>query len=55
MLNGYTYAYKSKRHYYCSKILVGCKARIKLDNSLKIIDVDEKHNHVRYGVSADGT
>lgn len=46
LLNGYTYAERKKRFYYCSKrASLGCKAQVKFDNFGQMIYAFEEHVH----------
>ncbi|XP_052748512.1 uncharacterized protein LOC116412631 [Galleria mellonella] len=57
MLNKFTYSKDSKsRNYYCSKKLMGCRARIKLLEDGKIVVYDDKHSHdpPNYVVTSSG-
>ncbi|KAF9796491.1 hypothetical protein SFRURICE_014662 [Spodoptera frugiperda] len=46
MLNGYTFAQKGKRYWYCSKKKAGCKAKINMaDDGVTIREVVNEHFH----------
>lgn len=46
MVEGYTFARASGRHWYCSKKLKGCKARVYLNTDGTVITFcDNNHNH----------
>ncbi|XP_045767641.1 uncharacterized protein LOC123868963 [Maniola jurtina] len=57
MINGYTFARTTKRHWYCSKKAKGCKAKVTLDETeTEVLVCDNVHNHEPpvYGQSAEG-
>lgn len=58
MLGGFTFAQvNSKRHWYCSKRKMGCKAKIKMDvDEVTILEADNVHNHEppQYHVTRNG-
>ncbi|XP_048007071.1 uncharacterized protein LOC125242336 [Leguminivora glycinivorella] len=58
MLNGYTFSKNSRGHqlYYCSKLIKGCKARVKLDLQGWVERLRGEHNHPppQYVQTADG-
>ncbi|CAH0723920.1 unnamed protein product, partial [Brenthis ino] len=57
MLNGFTYAKNNKMHWYCSKRLKGCKAKVCLnEEETGIKYANMNHNHARplYKKRADG-
>ncbi|XP_028174337.1 uncharacterized protein LOC114362945 isoform X5 [Ostrinia furnacalis] len=46
MMNGYTFhKYKKSLNYHCSKVLSGCKARLKLSVDGEIIEANCSHTH----------
>ncbi|XP_028174338.1 uncharacterized protein LOC114362945 isoform X6 [Ostrinia furnacalis] len=46
MMNGYTFRKDSKTlNYYCSKILSGCKARLKLSVDGEVREANCNHTH----------
>ncbi|CAH2267924.1 jg8386 [Pararge aegeria aegeria] len=59
ILQGYTYARANKSSYYwncSSRQRGGCKARLRIDNSLRITHKDLKHNHnpPNYEINEEG-
>ncbi|XP_022825808.1 uncharacterized protein LOC111355923 [Spodoptera litura] len=57
MINGFTFAQMGKRHWYCSKRKVGCKARVKMaEDGQTISEVINEHDHERptYHVTTSG-
>lgn len=57
MVNEYTFSQKNNStSYYCSKKDSGCKARIRLDATGKIVQADVNHTHdpPKYVVLANG-
>lgn len=57
MLDGYTFAKNAKHSYYCSKKSIGCRARVRLDHNMRLVNIEEiVHNHVRptYMVTKNG-
>ncbi|CAH0399073.1 unnamed protein product [Chilo suppressalis] len=45
MFRGYTFSHYGKNLWYCSKIKLGCKAKLKLDDKERIISAHNTHCH----------
>ncbi|CAH2040254.1 unnamed protein product, partial [Iphiclides podalirius] len=57
MVNGYTFAKTSPRHWYCSKKAKSCKARVFLNaEENAVVFRDDNHNHPppEYGLTCEG-